>query len=230
MRNWRAIVTEQYGPAWKHPLMRYEARVAELARPGQVLVDAGCGRQMPLRDKLPAGVTYIGIDREGGVLRGDLERLPLADGCADVLTCKSVMEHVQRPERVIGEMARVLAGRGKLVLMTPNFWDPYSVISWLVPNAWHGKLVFWGEGRDTADTFPTYFRANTERALRRLLAGSRLSVECLEYWGQYPNLLQSWPRLFALGCRLARWFDRNEGLRKLRGWIFLVAGHAGQPA
>lgn len=220
--DWLSVVYRCYGPGWKHPLRRYEQYLAEAARPGDVVVDAGCGHDMPLRQVLGPTVRYVGLDVTGGV-RADLERMPLANACADLLVSKSVMEHLRRPKRVVREMARVLKPAARLVVLTPNFWDVASVSAWLVPNVIHPRLVRWGEGRPEEDTFPTYYRANTEGRLRRLCEQAGFRVEVLEYWGQYPSILQRWPRLFALGCRLARLLDRYAFLRKLRGWIFLVA-------
>ncbi|MCZ6832114.1 MAG: class I SAM-dependent methyltransferase, partial [Acidobacteria bacterium] len=48
------------------------------------------------------------------------ESLPLADASCDVVTCCSVLEHVQDPHAVLAEVARVLKPGGWLHLGVPN--------------------------------------------------------------------------------------------------------------
>ncbi len=53
-------------------------------------------------------------------LRGDIEQLPLADGCADAVTCFEAIEHVPNPRRVVEETVRVLKPGGLFFVSTPN--------------------------------------------------------------------------------------------------------------
>lgn len=54
-------------------------------------------------------------------LQGDAEALPLADHTADVVMTNMMLHHVERPERVIGEMARILKESGKLVVSDVDY-------------------------------------------------------------------------------------------------------------
>jgi SAM-dependent methyltransferase len=45
--------------------------------------------------------------------------LPFADKVFDCVICSEVIEHVQRPERLLAEMQRVLTPTGRFVLTTP---------------------------------------------------------------------------------------------------------------
>lgn len=47
---------------------------------------------------------------------GDAEQLPFADGQFDLVTCRAAFHHFPHPERVIGEMARVTASDGRIVV------------------------------------------------------------------------------------------------------------------
>jgi hypothetical protein len=51
---------------------------------------------------------------------GDIECLPMRDGCADVVTCFEAIEHVSDPRRVIDEVTRVLKPGGLFLVSTPN--------------------------------------------------------------------------------------------------------------
>jgi SAM-dependent methyltransferase len=55
---------------------------------------------------------------------GDGANIPLEDACVDTVTCNAVIEHVPNPDRVVGEMHRVLKPGGYAQLMIP-FVFPY---------------------------------------------------------------------------------------------------------
>ena len=54
-------------------------------------------------------------------VQADGMRLPLSSGTFDVVLCSEVIEHVLEPDRLVGEIARVLAPNGLLLLSTPNW-------------------------------------------------------------------------------------------------------------
>jgi len=47
---------------------------------------------------------------------GNAEQLPFADGAFDVVSCRAAFHHFPRPERVLAEMRRVAAPRGRLLV------------------------------------------------------------------------------------------------------------------
>jgi len=105
------------------------ARGALLPDPsdGNVLVDVACGGG--LLASWAKGFQHIGVDltrsalevaRHHGVtaVQGDAARLPLRDGCADVVVAGEVLEHVVDLPSVVAELARVLRPGGVLVVDT----------------------------------------------------------------------------------------------------------------
>jgi SAM-dependent methyltransferase len=107
-------------------------RVVEFARDRGVRraldLGAGCGE---LVARLRAeGVPAAGLDLCGallerarkqagpdaGLLRGDAERLPVASGQLDLVTCLLVAHYLERPQRALSEAARILRPDGWLVL------------------------------------------------------------------------------------------------------------------
>jgi 2-polyprenyl-6-hydroxyphenyl methylase/3-demethylubiquinone-9 3-methyltransferase len=65
-------------------------------------------------------VSALGQAAAHGVaaVRGDVQRLPFADGCADVVAAGEILEHVPDLRRTIAETARVLRPGGLIVLDT----------------------------------------------------------------------------------------------------------------
>jgi 2-polyprenyl-6-methoxyphenol hydroxylase-like FAD-dependent oxidoreductase/ubiquinone/menaquinone biosynthesis C-methylase UbiE len=98
-------------------------------RPGERILDAGCGTGRHLGRMLAAGSQPTGLDFSSGMLavarrrhpgvpllQGDLEAAyPFADGAFDAALCALVAEHLEQPELAFREMARVLGAAGRLV-------------------------------------------------------------------------------------------------------------------
>jgi len=70
---------------------------------------------------------YINLDliaMPGVDIAADAQDLPFADGVFQRVECDAVLEHVRRPEKVVREIARVLAPGGYAHLVTP-FCHPF---------------------------------------------------------------------------------------------------------
>jgi SAM-dependent methyltransferase len=101
-------------------------------RPGEVLVDVGCGTGRHARALAQRGVRAIGVDISQGLLaaaaahrttavflRADARAIPLPDACADVVICLCQGGFGITPggdAAVLAEIARVLRPGGRLAL------------------------------------------------------------------------------------------------------------------
>jgi 2-polyprenyl-6-hydroxyphenyl methylase/3-demethylubiquinone-9 3-methyltransferase len=101
------------------------------ARSGAVLVDLGCGGGLLAPHVARLGYRHIGVDRSGSALgvaarhgvvavHADAAAVPLADGCADVVSAGEILEHVPTPSTVVSEACRLLRPGGTLVVDTVN--------------------------------------------------------------------------------------------------------------
>lgn len=216
-----------------HPYRLFEQRVDEMLsqRPQQVLLDAGCGRTVPvLRKYLGRAGRLIGVelvpftDVPPGIEthQSDLARLPLPDASVDIIMSRSVFEHLTDPASVYAEFARVLKPGGRVVFLTANMWDYGTLVARMVPNRLHGKVVKVVEGREEEDTFPTAYKTNTRGDVNRLAADAGLQVQAFEYLSQYPNYLMFNGLLFLLGTAYEKVISRFHALRGLRGWIMVT--------
>jgi SAM-dependent methyltransferase len=64
-------------------------------------------------------LSFVAVDRPG-------EQTQLPTGCADVVACFEVLEHVTDPRRVLVEIRRLLRSGGRAVISTSNYASFYE--------------------------------------------------------------------------------------------------------
>lgn len=126
------------------PITNYPVRLAHYLfdryriKPGQKLLDIGCGRGEFLGGFIDCGVQGHGVDRsrsaekycpDADLRTADLEKepLPYEDNFFDVIYSKSVIEHFYYPERLIQEIYRVLKPGGIVITLCPDWEFNYRI-------------------------------------------------------------------------------------------------------
>jgi SAM-dependent methyltransferase len=164
--------------------------VNALLEPECTVLDFGAGRgkwatrrtgfRLALLDLRQRARRVIGADvdvavRENPLLHEALVigadgRIPLPDASVDLIVAWAVLEHVQDPQATATELTRVLKPGGWLCAWTPNKWGLVGIGARLVPNRFHARVLkgVLRDARRHEDIFPTVYRMNTLRALRRL--------------------------------------------------------------
>ena len=218
-----------YDRGWRHPYRHFEDLLASLLDKSSVVLDVGCGREFamaPFLCELAAEVHGVDPVAEPGaakccafLTRSGAERLPYRDETFNVVASRCVLEHLQVPVRAVHEFRRVLKPDGRIVFLTPNRYDYVSLVAMAVPNALHGRIMGALEGREESDTFPTYYRANSARQIRRIARRARLHVERLEYLNHYPYLFTFSSLLFRIVTAYDRIIGRFRSLHGLQGWL-----------
>ncbi|MFC0503851.1 methyltransferase domain-containing protein [Micromonospora costi] len=100
-------------------------------RPDALLVDLGCGAGLLAPHLAGKGYRHVGVDLTRSALaqaaahgvtavNGDVTAVPLADGCADVVSAGEVLEHVPDWRAAVAEACRLLRPGGLLVVDTLN--------------------------------------------------------------------------------------------------------------
>lgn len=194
----------------------FDALIGDQLHDGGRVLDAGCSRGDPDLPSMFRGGAVIGLDMDVLGLRANrlaracvlapMERMPFADGSFDVVVSKWTAEHLERPEAVFREMARVLRPGGTVCLLTPNALGIFVLVSRLIP--FRVKQIIKGrlfQGHEE-DTFRTWYRANSVRRLNGLMAGA----------GLRPLRVESLPGMWTFFI-----FDRRAALlvRAVEGWM-----------
>jgi ubiquinone/menaquinone biosynthesis C-methylase UbiE len=204
--------------------VHFASRVQALLGPDDVVLDVGCGRgkrvddpcafRRGLQDFRGQNRRVIGIDVDERAhanpfidefrLIADVQRWPVDDASVNLLYADYVLEHVEDPAMFFAEADRVLNPGGLLCFRTPNAWSYIALISRLTPNRHHAKVLSVAYQKQAGrDVFPTVYRCNSRRHLRRLLRqqGWTCAVYSVE---SEPNYLTFSPLVFRIGAAVHR--------------------------
>ncbi len=194
-------------PDWRPATDVFAEAVAERGHPDSRVLDLGCGRG-GLVEQLTPRPLVIGVDPDMvSLVDHRLPQLPRAaafshalpfeSGVFDVVYATWLLEHLDFPERTIGEVGRVLQPGGAFVFITPNARHPLSVVNRSLGRLgrWQQAVVGRAYGRAGGDTFPTRYLANTAAALQRLASTAGLSLARLAAIPD-PTYLAFTPALF----------------------------------
>ncbi len=212
---------EQYrliNPGWEPATETYAALVRAHIQPNSRLLDLGCGRgglieQLVETHGAQIVAQTIGLDPDWESIRthrlnlpaavGFSHRLPYASNSFDVVFCSWLLEHLETPEQDLNEIGRVLKPGGVFIFITPNKRHPIAWLNQAIGrfSAVQDWLVERLYGRVAADTFPTWYRANSQAQLTRL-DPSALKVEQLMCVPD-PTYLAFHPLIFRFMC----WFE-----------------------
>lgn len=209
---------ETYYPMAGRRDAQLKSAVAQRLGSGGRLLDGGCGPYLGLARMLaPQAALAVGMDleelrREGmatGALgvRADLGSLPFRPGSFDVIAMRSVLEHLDDPAGVLAGMSAALRPGGFIVALAPSRWYYASVIGRLFPEKLARRTLRFIFGDTVYDNYPTWYRANTPRALARLAPAAGLELVEARVCPHPPDYLKFSPLLFRLGVL----FDRAAG-------------------
>jgi SAM-dependent methyltransferase len=207
------------------PADHYEAAIANAVGPGCDWLDVGGGSSpFPDNPKLAAELAararrFVGVDPSDNVFDNPYTREKhklfveeyAASAPFDLATLRMVAEHVTDPDAVIGALARLVKPGGRVIIFTVDLWSPITVVSRLVPFDLHYPVKKFLWGGEEKDTFPTAYRMNTRRDLKRLFGRGGFR-EAEFAWVDDCAALSRFPRLNTLEL-LARTALRKAGMR-----------------
>ena len=108
------------------------------------------------------------------------EPLPFAHNSFDYVTYTDVMEHhAFSPKRVLAEIHRVLAPRGRLILATPNHASVYNRIKLIFGGNVNDEFDYFFNTTADAETYPGHHREFTRTEIKSALEQTDFRVlEC----------------------------------------------------
>lgn len=186
-------------PTLKNSQVAYRDTLAAYVGQNTTWLDLGCGHQLfpewlPSAQQDQAAIVgqckaIIGIDRDALSLQkhagiekkvhGDIHRLPFQDDSFDLVTANVVVEHVEYPAALLGEVHRVLKPGGFFLFHTPNLLGYATLLACLIPGPIKLKLAQFLQNRREEDVFPTHYRLNTPTAVKSLAERTGFQVATL---------------------------------------------------
>ena len=200
-RNAQKIIA----PSLKYSQTIYEEFLFSHSNNVSKWLDLGCGHQLlpPWRLDQERSLAarphlLLGLDYDYNslrnhktikhLIRGDISRLPFPSETFDLVTSNMVFEHLSDPESQLSEILRVLKPSGSLVFHTPNSISYGTILAKATPETLKAEVIWFLQHRKEEDVFPTYYRVNTERTIRKLaervgfkVAKLRLIVSSAEF-------------------------------------------------
>ncbi len=201
----------------------------QITRDDHVLdLGAGAGYVKQMRLRGHAG-RVCGVDPDERVLQnpfldeakvGTGDKIPYNDNQFDVVISNNVLEHLAEPDVVFREAWRVLKPGGLFLAKTPNKWYYVSIIASVTPH-WFHQWVNERRGRERADTFPTFYRANTPSAVRRLAKQTEFDVEQIQAIEGRPEYLRMTAPTYVMGWMYERFVNFMPGMSAFRAAIIM---------
>lgn len=193
-------VTDSPHQRWKLDALR----AVLAAAPYRSILDVGAGDGVLLARVADETHRRVGTDLADDALakmrargleavKADFEdpRLPFDDGTFDVTMCLDVLEHVFAPERLLAEITRVTAPRGRVIVAVPNAFNLANRAAYALGR----HLDVMDVAHRTGAPFSEHIRFFSEPVLDALLA--RQGLEVLERRYYFPSELSD--------VKVARW-------------------------
>ena len=194
------------------------------------ILEIGAGPSNPTSDFLKnLGETH-GVDIDTEVLGNTAlktaavikDRFPFPDSTFDTCVSDYVCEHLEDPHCHLEEVWRVLKPGGAYVFRTPNRFHYTTVVSHLTPHSFHLKVANKLRSVDGHDPYPTRYRFNSRRKIRKLSREQGFKVEYMRMVEKEPSYGMSSRLLFLTFMVYERIVNSSALLSDLRVNLFVV--------
>lgn len=206
---------------WDDVLFR--DRILVTLRPDQTLLDMGAGAGIVSYMNFKGHVkTVVGIDLDQRVLENpfldhgivsDVTKTPFESSSFDIIICDNVMEHVAEPDAFFQEVKRLLKPGGRFLGKTPNKWHYMPILARFTPY-WFHRFFNRLRGRKGEDTFPTVYKLNSPKCIKRQAETTGLSLNYVELVEGRPEYLRFNPAMYLFGILYERLVNKFQFLRR----------------
>ena len=184
-------------PGWQPATEVYAELVRSRLSPSCSALDLGCGRGGLVEQLEFPRPFIVGADPDIASLlehrlasgndplpraAGRSEFLPFKQRSFDLVFASWLLEHITEPVVCFKQISRVLKPGGAFVFITPNRLHPLVNLNRLTGKLAkiQGALVSALYGRETEDTFPAYYRANTQQSLEQIASDNGMRLVLLK--------------------------------------------------
>lgn len=216
----------QANPNWQPATELFASWVRKWLKPDSLILDLGCGRGGLVEQLDHPLQRYTGIDPDWRSLADHRllnnqpppnlvcavgQCLPFSSAIFDLIFASWLLEHLPEPAKDLAEITRVLKPGGVFVFITPNKRHPLAILNHTFGHFGYlqRKMVEKVYARSGDDTFPTYYRANSEVDLARLVQKNYLEWIDLQIVAD-PTYLAFSGILFRLSAWLVKWLPDNR--------------------
>lgn len=182
-KSWQERYSDRFyrsRPGWIDGTTQYFEMVRRLLPPQAIVLELGSGPSNRFTEFLSKHSTAVdGLDVDPDAATNQHLRQfhqfqggawPFADAQYDAVVSNYVLEHVDDPAGMAAEAFRVLKPGGLVIFRTPNLWHYVSMVSYLSPHWFHNLVSnrLRNMPKEAHDPYPTYYRLNSRRAVRRV--------------------------------------------------------------
>jgi ubiquinone/menaquinone biosynthesis C-methylase UbiE len=210
---------------------RFAEVIREHLQPTFHILDFGAGRgKADVLDFRKSVERIVGVDVDDEVLENPLldekhviaPNQPLAfdSNSFDLVYSCNVLEHLTDPHLVFAEIERVLKPGGIFLSKTTNKNHYIACVARSTPQWFHERFNQW-RGRNVKDTFPTVYKCNSPRQVRRIASSCGLRIEALEFWEWRPEYLRISPFTYMGGILYEKCVNSTKVLAPFRA-VMLV--------
>jgi ubiquinone/menaquinone biosynthesis C-methylase UbiE len=204
------------------------------SRPGEKIVDVGCGRALDALKLALNGAEVIGVEpskvmldhakaRSNGkvaLVQAVAEYLPLAENSIDKVVCKGALDHFSHPGRAMEEFARVMKVDGEVIISLFNFSSlgfRMGRMTWKILR--RGSSVLWEPPSDHTYKFDYKKLKTMAEAQFKVKSAQGVSIMYgAPWWGKFLARLPHGASSFILSAldRIARYLPSLADVTVLR--------------
>ncbi len=212
-------------PQWVNGTERFGAMVRKYLNPRMIVLNLGAGPGLGWLHFDRKVRSVVGVDPDHVIasnhrltyrVRGVGEALPFRNEIFDLVYMDWVVEHLPSPESLAKEVFRVLKPDGRLLFRTGNRFHYSYAIAALTPHWIHEMLL---TERGHPEPYPTYYRMNTVKSVRRLMKAAGFVEDELVMMEPDPAYVCMSMPTFLVGVAYERLVNRFEAFSAARANI-----------
>ena len=167
-------IVKKFDPDFKEKWVIYENILKKILEKDGIWIDIGCGKNGEVWEYHDLCGFAAGMDLHSHPERnaapffiGKIENLPIKDNSIQLITLRFVVEHLKYIAVSFNELKRILKTNGKILIITPNSFSPFIMVSRIIPHTIKTFLLQKLFKENSEDIFPAYHKFNTPYVMKK---------------------------------------------------------------